>query len=91
MTLAALVVIPALVAGAMLAVAVPAGDAVDDSVPILLGVPAAASLVATFAFGKARNYSTGGATLWALASAAVAPLWFGVLFLVGWMIEGGDG
>jgi hypothetical protein len=85
--LAALVVIPALAAGAMLAVAIPAGDAVDDSVLILLGVPAAVSAVATFALGKARNHSTGRAAAWALASAVLAPVWFGVLFFAAWAIE----
>lgn len=85
--LAALVVIPALAAGATLAVAIPAGDAVDDSVLILLGVPATVSAGATFALGKARNHSTGGATTWALASAVAALVWVGVLFFAGWAIE----
>ena len=91
MTLAALVAIPALAAGAMLAVALPAGDAIDDSVQILLGAPAVASAVATFTLGKARDYSTGRAASWAVASALVAPVWFGVLFFAGWAIEGGEG
>jgi len=83
LTLAALFVIPGLAAGAMLALAIPAGDAVDDSVPILLGVPAAVSALATFALGKARNHSTGGAVVWALVSALAAPAWFGVLLVAG--------
>ena len=85
--LASLLVIPALASGALLAVAIPAGDAIDDSMPILLGAPAVMSAAATFSLGVRRKYSKGSAARWALLSAGAAVVWFGVLFVAGWALD----
>ena len=85
--LAALLVVPALTAGALLAIAIPAGDAIDDNVAILLGAPAIVSAVATFSLAIGRNYSKGSTGGWALLSAVAAVVWLGVLFAAGWALE----
>ena len=85
--LAALLVVPALAAGALLAIAIPAEDAIDDNVAILLGAPAIVSAVATFSLGIGRNQSKRSAVGWALLSAVAAVVWFGVLFVAGWALE----
>lgn len=85
--LAALFAFPPLAAGAMLAVAIPAGDAIDDSVPILLGVPATVSAIATFALGIALRHSAARSAMWSLASAGSGVVWFTLLFLASWVLQ----
>ena len=87
--LVALALVPGLAAAGMLAVAIPAGDAVDDSVLILLGVPAVVSALVTFMLALVRDRPPTDAAMWALGSGLLAPVWFGVVFVVGVLAEGG--
>jgi hypothetical protein len=77
----ALLVVPVAAAALMLAVAGPAGDAINDSVVILFGAPAAVSALATFLLARGRDRAPGAAGGWALASAVAAALCFAALFV----------
>ena len=77
----ALLVVPAAAAAVMLAAAFPAGDAIDDSVAILFGIPAVVSALATFVLARARDRAPATAGGWALASALVSALVFAALFV----------
>lgn len=73
----------------MLAIAIPAGDSVDDSVLILLGAPAAASAIITALLATMRtdNRRLLSIAAWALASAVAAVVLFGVLFWAAWSVD----
>ena len=65
----------------MVAIAIPAGDAVDDSVLVLLGAPALASALVTALLAARRGRRRAPAVAgWALGSAIAAVVLFGVVF-----------
>ena len=80
----ALLGIPAIAAASMVLVAIPAGDAIDDSVVVLLGVPALASAWLTFALAHQRRVRRCAA--WAVASGLATVPVFGVIFAGAWAI-----
>lgn len=82
MPVAALLVIPSCFAAAMLFLAVPAGDWLDDSPLLLAGLPALASGLVTFVFCQRRGGGVGIAASWAVGSAIAAAVLFGAFLLV---------
>ncbi len=83
--LLAVLVVPGLLATAMVVALVPAGDWLDDSPVLMLGVPAVASAVITFLISRRRG--TGSSGRWSLASAVAAVVLFCVLFVVAVAID----
>jgi len=72
--------VPALVSALMLALAVLGGDAVDDSLALLLGAPALTGALVSFAFARRRGRRPTVAVRWALSSAVASSLLFGLVF-----------
>ena len=71
MRVAALLAIPGCFATAMLFLAIPAGDWLDDSPLLLTGLPALASGLVTYGLWQRRNSGVGAAAGWALTSERV--------------------
>jgi hypothetical protein len=81
MRVAALLAIPGCFAAAMLFLAIPAGDWLDDSPLLLTGLPALASGLVTYGLWQRRNSGVGAAAGWALTSSVLAVLFFGLIVL----------
>jgi hypothetical protein len=76
----ALLIIPGVLAAAMLAAVIPAGDWLDDSPLLMLGLPAVISCAITFAVECGRR-GPGRAVGWGIASGFAAVVQFGVFFV----------
>lgn len=64
-----------------------AGDALDDSVILLLGLPAVTSALVTLAVMSRRGIRTTTAVLWAGGSALSAIAMFALLFAVAYSVD----
>ena len=85
--LIALLVVPAPLAAAMVPIAGWAGDWLDDSPLLLLGLPAAVSAVITFLTCRRRGLRHGVRVAWSVASALAACVWFGIFFVAAVAID----
>ena len=81
MRVAALLATPGCFAAAMLFLAIPAGDWLDDSPLLLTGLPALGSGLVTYGLWQRRDSGVGTAAGWAVTSSVLAVLFFGLLVL----------
>jgi hypothetical protein len=75
-------VIPACFALAMLFLANPAGDWLDDSALLLVGLPALGSALVIFVMCQRRVPRVLVSAAWAAGSGVAAAFWFGVFLML---------
>jgi hypothetical protein len=82
-----LIVLPALLAAAMIAAAGRAGDWLDDSPALLIGSPALVSAFVTFVALRRHGDAAPAAAAWSGASALSSALLFGIFLVVALAVD----